>query len=115
MWLHNLTRFSVLNVIDSQLCVLYLLSFALAMNDSLNGTLPSEVGNLKNLKELVLCKWFDLVFHQCFWSLFVCCDVGKWIESILIPTVRMKTKHVRYNTHTYAFLSCLYVLLVDTI
>ena len=92
----------------------YFTSFALVRNN-LKGTLPSELGNLKNLKDLRLRKCFDLVFHQCFWSFFVCYDVGKWIESILIPIVRMKTNQMRYSAHAYAFLSCLYVLLDDII
>jgi len=45
----------------------------------------------------------------------VCCAVGSGIKSILMSIVRMKTKHMRYNTHTYAFLCCLYALLGEII
>ena len=38
------------------------MSFVLAWNN-LNGTLPSELGSLKNLKRLGLCKCLELVFH----------------------------------------------------
>jgi len=48
-------------VIDSHLC--FLLSFVLDWNN-LNGTLPSELGNLSKLKMLILGKCLELVFYQ---------------------------------------------------
>jgi len=36
---------------------------SLAWND-LDGTLPSELGNLGNLKRLNMCKCIELIFHQ---------------------------------------------------
>jgi len=72
-----LSLFAVLNVSDSQLCFL---SFVLGDNN-LNGTLPSELGLLRNLrKELWLGKFFELVFHlsllEFVWAFVVLLEVG---------------------------------------
>ena len=95
-------------------CTFCVFSFVPGSNN-LNGTLPSELGNLSNLRDLRLRKCLELVFHQYFWSLFVCCAVGMGIESIIISFVRMKTKHMKYNTliYMYFFLVSMYYWLIQ--
>jgi len=44
-------------------CIFCLSSFLLD-NNNLNGTLPSELGNLTSLKEFWMCKCPELVFHK---------------------------------------------------
>jgi len=56
-----------LNLIDSQPCpvsFVFRLSSFLLDDNNLNGMLPSEFGNLSNLKKLYLSKCLELVFHK---------------------------------------------------
>jgi len=91
-------------------CTFCLSSFLLDDND-LNGTMPSELGNLSNLKKLSLGKCLELVFHSSlmeFVRVFVVLLEVGLIELILMSVIRMITKHGILLTHTHFFLVSMY-------